>query len=249
MRSTLQSLGALFFFLTLMLVSQWRVMASFTWRYPALNKLVASENLAGDLGALLLGAHRLAADIAYIQFLQYYGVPEAQSEEKHDHGVHDEHDGHHQFGGGVYAELKSRATRFMCLDPFFNGAILEAAGALAFNVLRPDEALSYLREAIDLDPSFYRYHLYVAAILYRQEGKEEKLIEKLQEAIKFSDCPPLLQGVLGNLLKKSGRFEEAARVYLHTYETAAADFERDLAMRRLTGLINEHPELRARLGF
>ncbi len=226
-----------------------RVESRLEWRYPALNELVVTENYTQDLGALFLGARRLGADLAYIQFLQYYGLRKKEHDhEEHGHakrgpGIIDE------FVGGVYPLLLEKARRTLRLDPFFNGAILEAAGALAFNQWRPDEALALLEEAIRRDPHYYRYHLYASAILYKNENQDSKLIDTLKEAIKYPDCPPIFQGILGNLLRKYGAYADAAKVYLHMMETSPYDYQRHDARKRLTRLLQEHPEIGPQLGL
>lgn len=217
----------------------------FEWRYPALNELVPSEHYMEDLSALLLGSRRVAADLAYIQLLQYYGVPE----EGHEH----EDEGHgqaghiHRFEAGEYAALKEKGARIMRLDPFFSRAILEVAGALAFNQKRVGESLDLLKEAIARNPFYFRYHLYVSAILFVNTGQEQKLIDVLLEAIKYPDCPVVLEGVLANLLKKNGRFEEAAQIYIHTSETAADAGARKGALENLEALVRAHPEVGRKL--
>src|SRR5690349_16554830 len=80
---------------------QWRVAGRFQWSYTPLNELSITEHYSEDLGALFLGSHRLAADIAYIQFLQYYGVHEEELE------AHEHHEDEHI----SFPRLKELATR------------------------------------------------------------------------------------------------------------------------------------------
>ncbi len=236
-------LAFLIIFVSLVILAQWRIESRFRWPFPALSELEVSENYAGDLGALFLGAHRVAADIAYIQLLQYYGMGE--DERKVGRPTLVTPWGHHisDDEAGVYPRLKEKAVRLLRLDPYFNAAILEAAGALAFNQVRIDESLELLREAIQRDPSFYRYHLYVAAILYRSKGNDAELIKTLEEAMNYNDCPPLLQNILGNLLKKTGRYEESARVFIHIIQTGAREADRNTARQKLVEILQEHPDL------
>lgn len=233
---------ALVIFGVLITVADQRAQAVFSWKYPAPTELAVTNDYLTDAGALLLGGHRLAADLAYIQMLQYYGTPESghAGSEHHDH---DGHDHGYDFAGGAYDKLLTFGRRIVRLDPFFHGSILEVSGALAFNVKRPDEALTLLREAIERDPSFHRYRIYTAAILYRNEGRYDDLIAMLQEAIKFPDCPPLLENVLGNLLKRYGHLTEAAEVYAHTVTTAVRPEDRRTAERNLIELVQENPQL------
>jgi len=241
------SLGVIFFF-------RWQVEALFRWQYPRLTQLVPTPHFATDLALLSQGSHRLAADITYIQLLQYYGVPE----QSHSHDDHEHHDHEHQnhkgrkettsgfsnhLGDGIYSQLLTYGKRILRLDPFFNGAILEVAGALAFNIQRTEEARELLREAIERDPTFYRYRLYVAAILFRQEGQDRKLLSVLEEAIQYSDCPPLLENILANLYKKYGQFEDALKVYGHMIKTVQEKNPRQDAQRNLVALLHEHPKL------
>ena len=158
-----------------------RLAIALPWRFPPLTDLSVTDHYLTDLGAIMLGSHRLAGDLAYIQFLQYYGVPEGEEEE--------EEGKFHDFAAGVYPRLRELATRYLRLDPYFTTPVLEAAGALAFNQKRVDESLALLREAITRNPEFFRYHLYVSAILYKQQGKDEAMVGLLEEGMKYSDCP------------------------------------------------------------
>ena len=237
----------LFCSLFLIFFSKWKVEKSFDWRYPPLTDLVVTENYMSDLGSLFLGAHRLAADLAYIQFLQYYGthpeeeVSHAEGESESDH----HHHGHSDLnGGGNYPRVLELGTRLMRLDPYFNAPLVEISGALAFNLNKVDEALSLLSDAIQRDPSFYRYRIYAAAILYKNKKNDKVLIDLLTQAIQFPDCPVLLENILANLLRQSGQFQEMANVLSHIIETAPYEYEREGARMKLDQLVLEHPELK-----
>lgn len=241
------ALAALVVFSALIALSSSRLSARLTHPYPALTELVYNQNYPGDLGALMLGSRRSAGNVAYIQFLQYYGTREnARPGAKDNHAHHEGHSHAEAFSpsdGTTYPYLWEHATRILRLDPYFHGAMLEAAGALAFNERRIGQSLELLKEAIRRDPTFYRYHLYATAILYREKGDDTALIDQLLQAIQTPDCPPLLESVLGNLLRKNNRPREAAAVYLHTYETAARASDRETAYIRLRELFKAHPEL------
>lgn len=226
----------LVFFVFLTGFSKWRIDQSFEWRFAFANELVMSNHYLEDLGTLFAGSHRIAADAAYVQFLQYYGTPEG--EHRHDHGDSPFHDFTSE---GIYARLTEFGTRIMRLDPFFRGAILEVAGALAFNQRRTHEALGLLKEAIKRDPSYFRYHLYVSAILYKEKGDELNLMLALEEASKTPDCPILLLRVLGNLFKKQGHYGKAAQMYVRIIGSARSHKDRMEGERRLQLLVKEHP--------
>ncbi len=232
---------ALAFFVVCASLVAWseRRLSAQPWPYPPVTSVAVTENYLGDIGALLLGAHRIAGDIAYIQFLQYYGVSENENAEEEAEAAGKRFD----LSEGRYPLLLDFAMRLVHLDPYFNGPVLEASGALAFNQHRPHEAKALLTEGIKLDPSFYRYHLYLTSILFKESGDDAGLIGLLLEAIKYPDCPPLFQLMLGNLLKKTGRYEDAAHVFIHTLQTAPQDYDRKDAARRLTLLMSERPEV------
>ncbi len=225
--------------------AQYQINRRFEWRYPPLNTLVVSENYTTDVSALFLGAHRLAADIAYVQFLQYYGVREDASEQDGHHMDDGHGHSHADFDSGLYPRLFEYGRRIMRLDPYFNAAVLDVAGSLAFNQKRIDEALNVLHEAVALDPAFYRYRLYMAAILYRNEGQDNKLIDALAEAVRYPDAPFMLKNILANLYKKQGRFMEAARLYLEMIDTAPTALDRSNTEQKLLKLVAAHPELQA----
>jgi hypothetical protein len=223
--------------------SKRQVEATWQWKFPPVTQMVVTENYMSDLGALLLGARRLAGDLAYIQFLQYYGTrahtQDHETEEEHEEEGHV----HGGWDGGDYPRVREFGTRLIRLDPYFNKPILEMAGALAFNLRAVDSALALLRDGIVHDPSFHRYRLYVAAILYKNDRKDKELIELLKEAIQYPDCPVLFQNTLGGLLRKTGDYRGAVQVYRHIAATAAYEHERDGARKRLEVLYREHPEL------
>ena len=193
--------------------AQMQIEKKFRWPFPPVNTMVPTENYSTDLGAILLGTRRLATDIAYVQFLQYYGRRQEDEEEGHEKHSHFDSD------AGVYPELLTFGRRMARLDPFFHSAILEVSGSLAFNQKRVAESLSLLQEAIELDPMYYRYRLYAAAILYKSEGQDDKLIDILAEAVRFPDSPYMLKNILAILYKKRGRYVESAKMRLLMMET------------------------------
>jgi tetratricopeptide (TPR) repeat protein len=216
-------------------------------RMVSLDELVVNENIVQDIGAISLGARRVGANLAYIQLLQYYGVG------LFHHPKDDEGDGHAQARYPRikqveidlnFPRLQEFGFRIIRLHPRFNAAVLEVAGALAFNQHRTDEALELLREAITRDPVFFRYHLYTAAILYKFDNDDDKLIEKLDEAVQYPDCPPLLKNVLANLYKKKGQFENAAKIYINIIERGVHESDRNHAAYELKKIIMNHPHLR-----
>jgi len=234
----------LFLSALLVVIGKYQVDAKFSWRYPLLNQLIPTEHFSMDLGALALGSHRVAANVGYIQFLQYYGVKEKPKEGKEtdeDSGHEDHLHDRHKPGG--YSLLYPKGERILMLDPFFHSAALEVGAALGFNVQRPDEAIKFLQMASNWDPTFWRYRLYLAAILFKKEERVTEFLGLLDEAIQYSDCPPLLENILANLHKKYGNFKRAGEVYVHIIQTAVNDSDRTSAQNNLLTLLQTHPTL------
>ncbi|OVE76658.1 hypothetical protein BVX98_05060 [bacterium F11] len=250
---------ALIFSLAIILISKNKVNALFAWKYPPLNTLVVTEYFSQDIAFLTQGTHRAAADLAYVQLLQYYGdyrnyYPPGHPIHKEPYCAddHSHHGHHHQDSPTSYENIPKTQSflrlyelgrRILRLDPFFNGSALEVGGSLGFNVKRPGEALDFLKEAIALDPSYHRYRLYIAAILYRNEGEDQKLIRVLDEAIMHSDCPPLLENILANLHKKNKNFVRAGEIYVHMIKTVSSKSDRDTAQNNLISLLQDHPDI------
>jgi len=206
------------------------------------------------MSGVLLGARRLAADIAWVQLLQYYGSSETpidqeteftlswdmtkflfgiplEKEEAHKPGTPEKehHHYHADIEGGVYARLYSDCLRVAELDPFFSYVYLYGAGALAWNLNRPDEALKLLGAGIedielfnphitkDLHHPFWQYNLYISAIVYSKTGKYEEMTALLETAIKQPGCPNMMKAILANIYQKSGQTAKSLKLWLEIY--------------------------------
>jgi len=182
------------------------VSLAFSNPYPRPKIAASSQYAVIDMCGVLFGARRLASDIAWVELLQYYGSPEKpidkdaefdlswdmtkflfgvklEKEECHKHGCIEEGHYHPDFSGGVYPDLYQNCLRVAELDPFFSYVYLYGAGALAWNLNRPDEAIKLLEAGIssiekfnpnitkDVHHPFWQYHLYLSAIIYKKSGK------------------------------------------------------------------------------
>jgi tetratricopeptide (TPR) repeat protein len=224
-------------FLAAAMIARIRIESVFHWPFPEPNRLIVTPRYSGDLGALLFGSHRIAADVVLIQFLQYYGVHHHEAEEE----AEKEHSLPH--GEEYFPEVNTYAVRLLRLDPFFNSAILAFAGTLAFNQRETGQALDWLKEAIERDPTFWRYRLYAAAILYKQKGDDKGLIRLLEEAARYPDCPGVLKHVLGNLFRKSGQLEKAADIYILMITNSRNPDDASTGEKSLASLAKSNPSV------
>lgn len=239
--------------ISLIIVSQ-LVMAR-TFRYPlGPAGIAASGDHAGlDMAGVIAGARRVAADVAWVQLLQYYGTAEAPVDKDEEFesswelvrffaglpppkAGHDEencHDPrhHHNYDGGVYPDFLSYASRVTALDPFFAYANLYGAGALAWNLNRPDEAVKLLENAIaameghspnitrDIHQPFWQYHLYLSALIYRNAGETGKMVSLLETAVAQPRCPNMVKAILANIYQKDGKHLQALKLWLDIYDS------------------------------
>ncbi|MFA5975999.1 MAG: hypothetical protein WC859_07520 [Elusimicrobiota bacterium] len=161
-----------------------------------------------DFTGIAAGLRRLAADIAWIQTLQYYGTAEeGQSDFESDNGM------------GDYPLLLSYCQRVTRIDPFFSYAYYYGAGSLGWNLNRWDEAEILLRQGIQNNPHDARLKEYLGSIAYEHNHDVSKLAEFLESFIYDPECPNLLRSILANIYKKQKLFGKALRVWVMVYDT------------------------------
>lgn len=184
----------------------------------SLEKPFGSEGGFRDLGFLLLGMRRLAADMAWISVLQYFGDREFAETTNKDTQPHS-----HSLEGGKYPALKKMVLRVMRLDPSLHYATLYGAGAFGWLLNRPQEAMELLQEGIKNNPTYWQFRLYVGALLYREKGQFSEMIVLLEEAIQFPDCPTMIKSVLANIYKERKNYQRALEIWLEVVENEKTD--------------------------
>jgi tetratricopeptide (TPR) repeat protein len=184
------------------------------YTYPNITELVSSGNNRNDmidLAGVLLGARRAAADVGWIQLLQYYGTPEVKCTHEYNHELYHEHlNGR----GGEYRNLLRYALRIVRLEPHFYHVYLYAAGALGWNLSRTDEALQILQEGIKYNPKYWRFYLCISAIVYKQLKEYEKMIYVLEKVVKYPDCPNIIKSILANIYESLGEYKKCLSLWI-----------------------------------
>lgn len=182
---------------------------------PPTEVRLAAEDAVTSASLVSAGMRRLAADLAFIRLLLYYGTPEGRhAGHDHDSGHAHEHEwGGGEYGAGSYRELGPRAERILSLDPFWRYPVLYGAGALAFNLDRPEEALRLLKEGLRHRPGDSRYLAYVAAVGFSKNGDLARVAEELSPVVAGPDAPTMLKNIVAFMHVRLGRREEAARLY------------------------------------
>lgn len=169
-------------------------------RFPRLAELRTGPFAFSDTALAAAGFRAPAADLAWIQLLQYTagGVPELPDRPGHPY----EH----------IAELGLRVTR---LDPSFHRAVLFASGILAWfqGVERPDEAADLLNEGMRRSPEQPLYALYLAAIAYKKQGDTDRMVALLESSFDLPQTPTTMKAILANLRQSRGEYREALALW------------------------------------
>lgn len=167
--------------------------------WPHFNELVIDRYISQDIGIVVSGFRRVAADMAWIQLLQYVGGEQGFDENRM----------------GELNFLKMRALRVTRLDPYFRSVYLFAAGILAWeaSVNRPDEALELLREGMRFNPEYWPFHTYTAAILFKKRERFQDMALLLEKSITHPECPTLIKSILANYYKAQKKYSDAIRIW------------------------------------
>ena len=210
--------------------------------------VLSPETAVESVGLLSVGMRRLAADLELIRLLLYYGYEDpAEGRQKHEHQAFDFDSEHPElsWGGGSYREFGPRARRILALDPSFSYVALYAAGAIAFNLNRPEEALGLLEEALKADPGNNEYRAYVAAIGFHRKADARRVLSVLEPTLSQPDCPTMIKSMMAFLYKRSGRRFEAIRLYRDIVATSRDAGYRGIARRMLADLGSGETDARA----
>lgn len=170
---------------------------------------LSPDTAVESVGLYSLGMRRAAADLGLIRTLIYYGTgenPDGTPDSGHGHP------GHHH-AQGKHKELLARARGIIDADPSFTYAVLYVAGALAFNLDRPDEAIDLLKYALSRDPRNVPLRSFAAAVGFHKKGNRGSVIELLEPLLGNPDCPTMTKHLLAYLYRKDGRLSDSRALY------------------------------------
>lgn len=164
--------------------------------FPPLSLLPVTPFTLQDAGLAAAGLRAAAADLAWIQLLQYgaNSLPEMTDSP-----------------GKPYEHIAVLTRRVTHLDPSFHRAWLYGAGILGWfeNVNRPDEAVELLREGMRLDPGQPLYGFYIAALAYKKSGNVDKEIAILEGVFDDPRTPATMRPILANIYRRRGEYAKA----------------------------------------
>lgn len=193
-------------------------------------------SLAGDgvvAGATLwsVGMRRLAADLAFVRLLVYYGTYEGEADHGEEGHVHHGPD----YGTGRYEEVLPRCRRIAALDPYWSFPLLYGASALAFNLDRPNEASSLIEEGLTRQPRDRQLLAMLAAVGFHKKGDLAQALDRLMPAIEEGGAPTMLKNMAAYMNERAGRRDAAVRLYRAILESRDQSYH-DNAVRGLARL-------------
>lgn len=213
---------------------------------PHFDSLILTKRALQDLAFTVTGFRRVAADVAWIQFLQYLSGEQGEGDARGGR-PRDLHAGHahgedcsHEDGHGTTAEgVRSEALRVARLDPRFVEPYYFGAGILAFDpsMRKPYEAIGLLQDGISHSPREWRLQTIMAAILYKVQDKPGPMIAELEKLAAAPDCPGLMRAILANIYKEAGRYRKAIEIWELVLESPSPSGERERAEREIRELL------------
>ena len=169
-------------------------------RFPRLAELKVGPFAFQDAALAVAGFRAPAADLAWIQLLQYAagGVPELPDRPGHP-----------------YEHLAAMSLRVTRLDPSFHRAALYGSGILAWfhGIDRPDEAVELLNEGMRRSPEQPLYALYLAAIAYKKQGDTDRMVALLESSFDLPETPSTMKAILANLRQSRGEYRQALELW------------------------------------
>jgi len=190
-------------------------------------KMPVEKYVLLDITGIVFGIRKFVSDIAWIQLLQYYGSSEDTQEFNEHNHLHCEHG--RNYGGGKYYDLLKLTQRIIRLDPYFIYAYLYSSASLTWNLNRPEEGLSLLKEGISnkllqRNPEYWQLHLYTSAIIYKMTDKYYRMIDILEKAVKQKNCPVMVKAILANIYKKTNNYIKSLNLWIEIYESNNPDY-------------------------
>lgn len=193
-------------------------------RQPPLSELEPTPFAFRDAVLAVSGMRAAAADLAWVQLLQYMagnleGLPPDRPGRRYDHAL-------------------ALSRRIIRLDPSFRRGALYGAGVLGWfeDVDRADEAVELLAEGMRLAPDEPLFKLYLAALAYKGRGEDSRMIGLLERAFDDPQTPSTMRAILANTYERRGERGKALAAWRLILENPRDASEHARARRKLAEL-------------
>jgi hypothetical protein len=174
-----------------------------------------------SLAAALGNQARVAADVGYIDCLQYMGGP--------------------NINDGFFAKTLPLYREVQWLDPSFRHAIMEGISVLGWLYRRPMEAEVLARAALAADHRDVETHygVYIAALAYQKHLDSAGALSVLEPEVLRPDAPDMLLRAVGNLIIQQREWPRAL-AYWTWMRSRAHDQDTLEMVARTLPLIRRH---------
>ena len=238
--------------------------------YPPLFSKTFPLSTPAAFWASTMGMRRLAADIVWIQSLQYYGEREGE----HSAEIHG--DIPPQEDKTPYPQLKEHWQQIIRLDPLFVSAYLIGPTTLGWNLKRYDEALHLLSEGITaienisemlkgteilhtdethplilgrgpyLEELKWKLYTLKATLVYLHNEEFEKAMPLLEQIALRDDTPEVIKVMLAQIYKTNKLYKKSLLLWKDIYEITRDKKRRESArnhIEELLKIISSQPSL------
>ena len=208
--------------------------------------------------ASTLGMRRLAADIVWVQALQYYSE---RDEHIAENGLKDGDE-----KKDPYPELKSHWQQVVRLDPLFTEAYLTGPVTLGWNLKRYDQAFALLDEGIEavsllkerlrssdmmttgsrhllmtgsgpyLEELVWKLYTLKTVLIYLDNDRFSDALPALERLSARENIPDTVKSVLAQLYARNGFYEKSLILWYELYSTTEDQALRDSAERNIIEL-------------
>jgi len=171
---------------------------------------------AAQFKPMLLGFHGVAADLLWIQIVQYVGT-HWQTDKK-------------------FPQLSQALELATSLDPHFLEPYRLGGVYLLYLSRQPEAAVSLLEKGAAANPGRWELPHDLGRYYYLEARDHAQALRWWEHAATLPDSPDYLPRFVARLYAKTGHEETALELWLNVYRTAQSDHVRSLALEAMERL-------------
>lgn len=171
---------------------------------------------AAQLKPMLLGFHGAAADLLWIQIVQYVGT--------------------HWQTDKTFSQLSKALELVTSLDPYFLEPYLLGGIYLLYLSRQPEAAISLLEKGAAANPGRWELPHDLGRYYYLEVQDYDRALQWWERAAKLPDRPDYLPRFVARLYAKTGHRETALELWSEIYRTAQNDSVRSIALEEIERL-------------